>query len=210
MDETTNTLERTPKSWPGGFGLFKYSKQAILLNLWTLIIIGLLNGGASLLLQILFKQRFGNVASFVIGGLGSAATTIVFLASVKDKQITVEQSIKQAVPFWLRMLVLNILIAVALVGSLLLLVVPFFFVLPRVLLAPYFLIDKNMDPVDAFKASWHASKDHTTKVWGVIGANLAMALLIFTIIGIPIALYLLIMYSAAFALLYTFLQKNPA
>lgn len=211
MAETeTNSLKKLPHEWPGAFGLYKYSKQAVQINLWTLVFIGLLNIGVSILLQILFKERFGNVVSYIIGGLSTAATTIVYLASIKGRQITVETAIKQALPFWLRMLVLNILITFALVGSFLLLIVPFFFVLPRVLLANYYLVDKNMDPLDAFKASWHATQGHNSKIWGIIGANVAMALLVVTVIGIPFAIYFLIMYSAAFALAYAFLPKHTA
>jgi hypothetical protein len=108
------------------------------------------------------------------------------------------------------MIGLTILITLSLIVSFLLLVIPFFFVLPRLTLAEYFLVDKNMGVIEAYKASWNATKGHSLKVWGIYGAGILMALLCVTVIGIPVAFYLLIMYSAAFAVLYEFLNRSPA
>jgi len=86
---------------------------------------------------------------------------------------------------------------VLLVLSLVALIVPFFFVMPRLSLAQYFFFDQNMGPLEAIKASWNATSGHVGKVWGIMGMCIVYSLLIFTIIGIPIALYLLFMYSSA-------------
>ena len=209
-DEAQSTVGPVPSSWPGAFGLYKHSKQIVSLNLWTLVYIALLALVVNIAATALFKQSLGNLVSFLIGGLETAATTLVFLAGVKGRKIEVMDAVKEAVPFWLRMLLLNLIIVFALIGSFLLFVIPFFFVLPRLLLANYFLVDKKMDPVDAFKASWHATKGNSGKAWGIIGVNFAMCLLLLTIIGIPFAIYFLIMYSAAFVVLYSYLIKHPA
>ncbi len=204
------TLPNVPGAWPGGFGLYKYSKQAMQVNLWTLVFVGLLSIGVSILANVLLKQRVGDLLSFVIGALETAVITIIFLKSVAGQKVSVENSIKEAFPFWLRMFLLRLLVTAVLIISVLAFVIPFFFVFPRLLLADYFLIDKKMEPIEAFKASWHATKGNSGKVWGIIGANFAMGLLIFTIIGIPFAIYFLIMYSAAIALLYSYLLQHPA
>jgi uncharacterized membrane protein len=106
------------------------------------------------------------------------------------------------------MIGLFILIALSIVASAVLFIIPVFFVLPRLALAYYFLIDKHMGVIEAYKASWHATKGNAGKVWGIIGATILMALLMITIIGIPFSIYFLIMYSAVFAVLYEFLGKT--
>jgi len=208
MNEDAQSTARVPDSWPGGFGIYKYSKQAVKVNLWTLVFVSLLGFVADLILLILLKRQLGNLVGFVVGSLITAATSIVFLAGVRGQALTVEQALKQALPLWLKMFLLNILVFFAVLASFLALIVPFFFVFPRLLLANYFLVDKKMDPVDAFKASWHATKGQGSKVWGIIGTNFAICLLFITIIGIPFAAYFLIMYSAAFPVLYVFLNKH--
>ncbi len=211
MNEEANTnTARVPSTWPGAFGLYKYSKRAVKENLWVLVLVGLVGFAVNVVLRLLLRQQLGTLASYVIGALQTAATTIIFLASIRGQKVSLEQSIKQAVPFWLNMFLLNILVFFAIVGSLLAFVIPFFFVFPRLLLANYFLIDKKMDPVDAFKASWNATKGQGVKVWGIIGASIVMFLPVFTIVGAPFAVYFLIMYSAALPILYVFLSKKPA
>lgn len=63
--------------------------------------------------------------------------------------------------------------------------------------------------LDAYKASWAATRGHAMKVWGIAGVNCLMLLPVITIIGIPVSLYLLFMYSAANAVLYAYPLKHP-
>jgi hypothetical protein len=196
-------LPNVPDQWPGGFGAYKFSKQAVKLNLSAIVILWIVNaliGGGS---QAVLK-RSGGLASLVLGALFTAALTLVYIASVRGQKLEVGEALSRAVPFWLKMIGLNLLIVVSLIVSILLLVVPFFFVLPRLVLAPYYLVDKNLGVMDAYKASWNGVKGHAMQAWGII----AMALLMVTIIGIPFAIYFLIMYSAALALFYEFLNKH--
>ncbi len=190
-----------PSTWPGAFNVYKYSKQAVMTNLQTLLLLAILDitvGGG---FGLIFKGT-GSLFNFILGGLFASASILAYLASIKGETISIKEALSKALDFWLRMLGLYVVIALSLVGSLLLFIVPFFFVLPRLILANYFLIDRDMGVMEAYKASWHAAKGHSSKVWGVIGANIAMALLMITIIGIPFAVYFLFMYSAALALLY--------
>ncbi len=213
--EPVNT-EQTPQpannqtvsdNWPGAYGVYKTSKQAVKMNLETLVLIGLLNIIVGSSLGFVFR-RGGNFLGLVLGSYTTAALVIVFLASVRGKKISIKEALSDALSFWLKMIGLELLIMFSLIGSFLLFIVPFFFVLPRLLMAEYFLIDKDMDVLEAYKASWHATKGHSGKVWGIIGASISMALLALTIIGIPFAVYFLIMYSAAFAVLYLFIAKH--
>ncbi len=208
-DAATTSQERVPTSWPGAFGLYKYSKPVVEANIWTLVFVGLLSLVASGVAGALFKQNIGDLVSFIVGSLVAAANALIFLTSIRGHKIKTGDAIKKSVPFWLNMILLNLLVLAATISSILLFVIPFFFVFPRLVLANYYLVDKRMAPLEAFKASWNATKGQSSKVWGIIGANLAYCLLFVTIIGAPFAIYFLIMYSGAMALLYSYLQKQP-
>lgn len=94
------------------------------------------------------------------------------------------------------------------VASAALFIIPVFFIAPRLVLAQYFIVDKNMGPVESIRASWNATKGNVGKVYGIFGATLVMSLLMLTIIGIPFALYFLLMYSAAYPLLYVWAMRR--
>jgi len=203
-------LSGTPDTWPGAFGVYKYSKQAVKLNIGTLILIWVINFAVSIILEAVLKN-VGQAIVLVLSSLLTAAYTLTYLAGIRGERRSVGEALSAAMPLWLKMIALNLLVGISVALSLLLLIIPFFFVLPRLSLATYFLVDKNMGVLEAYKASWAATKGNVGKVWGIIGATIAMVLLMITIIGIPFAIYFLIMYSAAMAVLYVFLGKaQPA
>lgn len=205
-----------PSQWPGAFGAYKYSKQAIKLNLgtfatWLLIEI-VVAGGISLLgnsgngaTRSLFQ-----IISYLVAPLFSAILTKILIASVRRQSVESGDAFSQGLQYWLNNVVLSILVGVTLFISFILLIVPFFFVWPRLTLATYFLVDKNLGPVEAYQASWDATKGYAGRMYGILGAQIAMGLLAITIIGIPFAIYFLVMYSAAHALIYELIISSPA
>lgn len=216
------SLEPVPPVWPGAFGLLKYSTAALIYNIKPYL--GLL--GLSILASIVasmmetgtypnvgFKSP-GHFAIWLIVQLFSvalsASVVLVIIAAVKRQKISIDESIKQGILLFVPYFVLTLLRGIIIIGSALLLIIPAFFVAPRLLLADYFLFDAKKTPVEAIKASWEATRGHVGKVWGIIGASFVFALIALTIIGIPLAIYLSLMYAAAFALLYFYLQKQPA
>jgi len=208
-----------PASWEGAFGAYKYSKAAISSNVGPyiviLIIYILINGVGSILSKSV--TGFGgssvdNLLSLLVGLLFALFTTVYYLASVRGQKLSFSEifsKISEPV-MWLKLFGLTIIIGLSLAVSLILFVIPFFFLLPRLSLANYFLIDKKMGVMDSYKASFAATKGNAGKVWGLIGVCILMSLLFITIIGIPFAIYFLFMYSAAFALLYEVINKTPA
>lgn len=206
----TNTQQNSgpavPQAWPGAFGAYKYSRDAVKFNLGT--IIGLIL--ASLAISLLLGGRSNaaknglSLVADLINVWFSAALVVTFLAGVRSTKIGFGDALKRGGNLYLKYLGLSIATALVLFVSFILLIVPFFFVLPRVALAGYFVADKNMGPIEALKASWAQTKGHSSKVWGIIGATIAMAILIVVLVGI----YFLVMYSAAYALLYVYLQNN--
>jgi len=202
-------LPSVPSTWPGAFGAYKYSKQAVKPNVWPLVSLWLINLVISFVVELALK-RIGEIIAIIIGSLLTAAILLVLIASVRGRHMSVGEALSEALPLWLKMIGLQILVVVSVVVSALLLIVPFFFVLPRLVLSSYFLVDKRMGVIEAYKASWAATKGNAGKIWGMIGATFLMVLLMITIIGIPFAIYFLLMYSAALAVLYEFLTKSGA
>jgi hypothetical protein len=200
-------LETVPASWPGAFGIYKYSRDAVKVNLVTIVVLYIV----SVVLQAIIKKALGNPGSIIaalVGVLFAISILLAQIAGVRRQKMEIGDSLSKSLPLFLKYLGLYIIVALSLVVSLLLLVIPFFFVLPRLVLASYYLVDRNQGIMEAYKSSWDASKGHSLKVWGIIGVGILMALLMVTIIGIPVAIYLLIMYSAAFAVLYEYINKK--
>ena len=202
--------------WPGAFGAFKYSSRAIINNLgavFALIGISILvniignafNGNTSLMLIYSLALT---IASFIIG----IATYIVYLTGAKGDKIEVGEALKQSlsVSLLVNMFVLSIMVGLSVIVGLLLFIIPGLIILPRLMLAPCFLIDQKLDCVEAYKASWNTTKGHSGKIWGTIGATVVMILPIFTLIGIPLTIYLLFMYAAIGAILYVYINKTGA
>jgi hypothetical protein len=200
-------IEIIPKVWPGAFGIYKNSKVAVLVNLWPLISLLIINLAATLILN--YIPVIGGIVSSLASIFISTSMLLVYLAGIRNQKMEMGEAFNKASKFFIRMIILYILIGLSAL-SFLLLIIPGFIIVPRILLAPYYLIDKNMDPIDAYKASWNVTKGQYGKIYGVLGATLLMSLIAVTIIGIPIAIYWLFLYGASMVILYKFLSKEPA
>lgn len=203
-------------TWPGAFGIFKHSRDAIRFNLSTILLLTLLVIGASiavsLLLEALFGKQFadsfGQVISYGVSIYFTVALTYAYLSSARRKKLDLAAVFAPVPPLYWRMFLLNLLVMLAVIGGLLLLIVPGIIIGLRLSLAPYYLVDKNLGVMEAYKASWHATNGHLGKLWGMLGVGLLMVLPVITIVGIVATIYLIFMYSAAGALLYLHLAKQ--
>ncbi len=204
--------EHVPKGeWPGAWKLYQYSKQAVLINWQTILGLLAVSILISLMIEALFPKE-SNATNLLINLISVAFGVILtsaYLASSRGKSISFEESFSVLKPMlYLKYLAVTLISGLLSFLSLILFIVPFFFVFPRILMAPYLVVDKGTDPVEAIQASWNMTKEHVGKIWGIIGATLAMSLLALTIIGIPFALYFLFMYQVAMILLYRYIQKK--
>jgi hypothetical protein len=218
--ETSNTAvkkQELPKiqEWPGAFGIYKYSKHIVMLNLNTILVILLISLGINILGSILGGSDMNSmqsvISSLIVSLLSvviSIPLLVVLIAGLKNKKASLSEAMQGISTYIVNYIVTSILIGIASLVSFLLFVIPAFFVIPRLLFAPYLVIDKKMDALDAVKASWNMSKGHVAKIYGIIGATIAMALLFITIIGIPFSIYFSIMYSAAYAVLYGYITTK--
>ena len=239
--EAQTKLESVPSTWPRAFGLFKYSKAAIGYNVWTVIILIVISFLVSMVINSLFTTTVdnadlykslnipveagmstevqqtsfvGNVLSFVIGVVISIAMYKTMLAGIARTKMSALESFKAIDPMVaLRLVGLSILVYIILLVSLIAFIVPFFFVMPRLVLSSLYVIDGGMGVMEALKASWNDTKGNVGKVYGIIGANIVFVLIALTIIGIPVTIYLLVAYSAAYPLLYKYItgqKKQPS
>lgn len=200
-----------PTDWPGAFGVYKYSKPAVMKNISLILIAGLVLIFSSILLDNIFSGGWTNslireLLGWVVGAYFGVFVTLVYLSSVRDKSLEFGEAFSNSSKYFVNMLLLTVLELVIAIFSLLFFIVPFFFIVPRLVLSSYFLVDQDMEPIEALKASWDATDGHVGKVWGIIGASIAMGLLVIVLVGV----YFLIMYSAAYAVLYFYLTKKKS
>lgn len=220
-DNQASTLPSVPSgTWPGAFGLYKYSKAAIGFNVWTIVGLILLQIVAGAIINTLFgtdnvnkpePQPVANFLSWIVGAIFGIATIAAVFAGIARQKFSLGNAFG-AVSLGLfgKYLLLSLVQGAILILSLVLFIVPFFFVAPRLALATYFLVDKNAGPLEALSLSWNATKGNVGKVYGVVGAFIAFGLLCLTIIGIPFAVYFMVAYGAAIALLYRYvLAQSP-
>ncbi len=213
--QKTTALEATPALWPGGFGIYKYSKKAVMFNIGTVVTLIVVQAGWNTIDTLkpdmtLFAALIWALISAFIGLIFSVATTIVYLAGVKEDKLSFSDAINGTIKYLPRYLFASILTAIAAILSFFALVIPFFFIVPRLIFVPFLIIDKDLKVIEAFKSSWAMSKGHVGKIYGIGFVNLAYVLLMLTIIGIPVSIYLLIMYGASTAVLYKFIDKNES
>lgn len=211
----TDDYARVPDAWPGAFQLYKYAKSATLTN-WQLYL-GI--SVASIVLYALFNALgesggvialFAAILNFISSMYIAVATIHTEVHNADHTKTTLSNALQEGTKRFVTMIFGSLLVGAILVVSILALVVPFFFVLPRVILTAYFIVAKGLGASAALDASWKATKGHSGKIWGIIGVMLLFGLLMITIIGIPFALYLLFMYSSAFALFFRWLERSGA
>ncbi len=207
----TKPVETVPKVWPGGFGSYKHSKAVMMVSLGTFISLFVLSIVVSLVPMPVDQNTamyyVVSIVSSIVGVWFQAAFTVALIAGVKKHSITLNESLQSGASIFGIFFLQSLLLGVIAVASILCLIIPAFFILPRLVLAQYYLVDAKMGIVESIKASWEATRGHEGKIWGVIGVAFLMTMLLITIIGMPFSIYLLFMYSAVFAVLYFWVAK---
>lgn len=201
---STTSQTNAPGSWPGGFGIFKPSKDLVLFNGLPVAVLVVLS-----LLVALFSpdNGAGSLLNLIIGSILSVALITVLFGAAQSKKVSLPDAISHAFSLLtIKYIALTLVFLVILVLSFLALIVPFFFVFPRLILAPYILVDTNCGVFEALQKSWAMTKGHAGKAWGIIGVSILFALLIIVLVGI----YLSIMYIGAFVLFYNYLKSHQA
>jgi hypothetical protein len=204
------------KDWPGAFGIYQISKAAVMKNFMTFLKLDIIFGIFYLFDFSLTGKAAGNERAHIIGSivldliavLMYAVIVFAAIKSVNNEEIKVAQAFSAVINKSMNVVTVTIFIAVISLVSIFLLIIPAFFIIPRIYLSVYFVVDQNLNPIDAIKASWKATEGHLGKIYGVIGVNLLILLPIITLIGVLATVYFGFMYYAANAILYVYLTKN--
>jgi|GEM_PF-919448 len=221
-DGAGSSSSTTLTEWPGAFKIFKIAKTAVLLNLKTFIFLILIGIGLEIISQTvsssLTKMSTAAIAgllsaivSFVVSTFYQAATTYVNIESAKGNKVDFGVSFRYVFKRLINILIAAFIVGVLAMFSIILLIVPAFFIIPRIFMTLYYVIDKDLGPTEALTASWRNTKGNVGKVYGIFGVTILMILPALTIIGIPVTIYLLVMYWPAYAVLYNFITgQNSA
>jgi hypothetical protein len=178
---------------PSAFSLFKPSWAAVKLNIVTFILLALIPAvlyfAIAALVLSMDKNSTGSLGSgaitaFAIVGLIVLLLATIFgpaiayiqLKSVSGTKVTIGEALKSGLHFALRFLGLYIIMGLVIGIGFLLLIVPGLFMLRRYILAPYFLIDKDLGIMEAMNQSAEASKKYSSALWGLIGVSILISL----------------------------------
>ena len=208
-------------AYPGAFGLFQPSKVAMMrilgtlallyliiiaVNIATGIILGALNLNGSIYSSV------NNLLSLAIQVVTAPMWAYIMLRSVYSQKETVPTAFDYAKSNgnMLRFFLANLLVGLAVIGGLILLIIPGIIFAMRFSMTGYILVDNpQLDAVEAMRQSWRMTRGHLGKIWGIVGVSILMMIPIITIIGIIATAILLYLYAAASAILYTYLKQQP-
>ncbi len=139
----------------------------------------------------------------VISLLALPIVPYLSLQSAKNRKVSVVQAFNEGVPFFWRLILMNIVIGVLVVVGLLLFIVPGLIVIRRYFLGQYYLIDQNLPINEAMSQSAKETKNHSWAIWGIIGFTALLSLTrVIPLFGALISIYLGTMYAAAPAMRY--------
>lgn len=147
------------------------------------------------------------------------ALPLYALAAANDYKLSVPEFIRPDMRIALNLVVISILTVLALLGSLLLFVLPIIWTLPWFFFGRLVAVDKGFGPIAALKESKKIALHHLGKVWGIVGfgvlLNIGCGVLTHVIpgsIGILIAggalAFCSVWCMVASAILYRYLQEN--
>jgi uncharacterized membrane protein len=212
LTNKTNNL----KDWPGAFGIYKTSKTAVMKNLKTAISLVVIEGLITILYVVILAGTKKNSSArdlielifAIINYLVTSTIIFTMIKSVRNKTVSVSEAYSNVFSNTANIVFVSILYLIISMLSVALFVIPAFFIIPRVYLSIYFVIDKEMGPIEAVKSSWEATRGHVGKIYGILGVNILIILPIITLIGIIATVYFGFMYFAASAVLYNYITTS--
>jgi len=124
----------------------------------------------------------------------------VYLRAVRHERIEIKDMFK-GFDYFLNVVAANILVAFVVGIGIIFLIIPGIIFACKLAFVPYLVMDKKLDPIAAFKISWHMTSGHALTIFlmGVISFFLVILGFLLLIVGIiPAAIWI----ESAFASLY--------
>jgi hypothetical protein len=212
--------QETSSRFPSAFSLFEVAMAVVRNNLVAFFILlgiplaltlfgqgpelwhGLKNADTKLLPDFSNPLTYVALTGGVLGVLAGPGVVLVQLKGVRKESITWQAALAQGLEYVWRFLGLTIVSLLILGVATLLFIVPLFIVLPRIFLAPYYLVDRKAGVIEALKMSSADYKAYKG-VWGVIGVFVLITLVnVIPGIGWIISNTMSFIYSPAPALRY--------
>jgi membrane-anchored glycerophosphoryl diester phosphodiesterase (GDPDase) len=209
---------------PDAFSLFRPSWNALRVNLSTFALLLLFPVGMMLLTALTWEGvvqgdkivlGIAPILSFLAAIVVSLVTTAILvsleLKSVENEHVGFDAALRFGLPYLPRLIGLFVVSGLIMLVGFLLLIIPGFFAIQRLLLAPYFLVDKNTGVKEAIRLSWRASKKHSSAMWGIAGIIVAINIVsLLPTIGWFIGMVLTILYLCAPAVRYLQIKRLKA
>lgn len=161
----------------------------------------------------------GSVISAILGVLAvvfALMGIILVLKAAKKDRVTLSEVWNdfKANLLWLRLIGVILLLVLILVIGFVALILPGIYLIGRVILAPYILVDQDTKVFEAIEKSWHLTRDRMWQVYNVVLLSIALSLFnIIPIIGPIISFVLVVSYSVAMPIRYLELKdhrRSPA
>ena len=120
---------------------------------------------------------------------------------------------KQGLPRLLPLIFMSILAVLLVMLGFIALIIPGLILIRGFYLAPYYIVEQNIGPVEALKKCFADSKPNAGYIWGVIGVTIGFAAMSSFVGRVPVAGYMLsllvgLVYLFAPVLRYTEIAKN--
>jgi hypothetical protein len=180
--------------------LKKYSNvYAVLLLLPTaLIILDTLLGTESIISFIGLLLTFIFFAPLIYAEVRTAG----------GHSVTLEESFKKGYTYFWQLLGLIIVTGIIIFIGLILFIIPGLILIRRYILAPYFMVDQDLDISEAMEAAAKQSKPFSWSLYPVIGVTILISLIaVFGRFGMLVSTIVSLGYSLAFALIYFEVKK---
>ena len=202
---------------PSAFQLFRPSWEALLVNWQTFLLLVLTPLAIIVLGAAILLAGHGSALQLPLGVIGAVAVaagivvaltvpptqTYLQIKSARGVQVSYRETFENGLHYFWRIWGLSICVGAIVVIGLILFIVPGLFMLRRYILAPYFLIDRNMGVFEAMRTSTELSKKYGAAVWGLIGVQFLLVVPSFIpFIGSLITWILDILYYCAAAVRY--------
>jgi len=151
---------------------------------------------------------FLSVILFILAIILGLMTVILSVRAVHQKNVRFADVWADFKRLWLRLIGVEIL-SILLIGfSFVLLIIPGILVLPRLILAPYLLVDQDVGAMEALNRSWDMTKGYFGAIWLVVLFGLVLSLpSVIPIVGPIVAFALGLLYAVAMPLRYFEIKK---
>ncbi len=184
------------KKWESPFKVYPMIKHNVKKYFWTIFLFFAVYYVIYIVVAMIFKGKSGSVivslTNIILSAYLSVAVILTYINAFSDKVVSFADTIKSSNKFIGKYIILNIFITIISILSILALGIPAFFIIPRIIIAPFLLVKNDMSATDALKQSWEITRNQYGPLYLWFLQSILIGLLAFTIIGIPFAIYFII------------------